>query len=105
MLPLVGSTITPPGFNKPLRSASKIISKAGRSFDEPPGLVVSVLTARIHERFSLSISLGIITIGVLPIRSSTLDAMDVPLSLSGLLGMVDLLCTACATCKQFHSNA
>ena len=45
VLPLVGSTIVPPGRSRPSRSAARIISSAGRSFDEPPGLVVSIFIA------------------------------------------------------------
>ena len=43
MLPLVGSTITPPGFSRPARSAASIIGSAMRSFTEPPGFMCSSL--------------------------------------------------------------
>ena len=43
MLPLVGSTITPPGFSRPARSAASIIGSAIRSFTEPPGFMCSSL--------------------------------------------------------------
>jgi hypothetical protein len=45
VLPLVGSTIVPPGFSHPLRSASSIIRIPMRSFTEPPGLSISSLAA------------------------------------------------------------
>ena len=48
MLPLVGSTIVPPGWSSPSRSACRIISNAGRSFDDPPGLEVSIFIASTH---------------------------------------------------------
>jgi len=38
VLPLVGSTIVPPGFSAPEASASSIIGSAILSFTEPPGL-------------------------------------------------------------------
>ena len=37
MLPLVGSTIVPPGLSRPSRSAASIIRTAMRSFTDPPG--------------------------------------------------------------------
>ena len=37
MLPEVGSTIVPPGFSFPSRSAASIIASPMRSFTEPPG--------------------------------------------------------------------
>ena len=37
MLPDVGSTIVPPGFSRPSRSAASIIAIATRSFTLPPG--------------------------------------------------------------------
>jgi len=38
VLPLVPSTMTPPGFNRPSRSAASMIARPMRSFTEPPGL-------------------------------------------------------------------
>jgi hypothetical protein len=43
VLPLVPSTIVPPGFNRPSRSACSMIGKPMRSFTEPPGLKKSAL--------------------------------------------------------------
>src|SRR5215813_3948720 len=43
VLPLVGSTIVPPGLSAPVRSASSIIASAMRSFTLPPGLRDSTL--------------------------------------------------------------
>ena len=43
MLPLVGSTITPPGASFPSRSAASMMLAAILSFDEPPGLKYSTL--------------------------------------------------------------
>ncbi len=47
MLPLVGSTMTPPGCSAPLRSASSTIARAMRSFTEPPGLKYSTLARTV----------------------------------------------------------
>ena len=55
VLPLVGSTIVPPGCSRPSRSAARIISSAGRSFDEPPGLVVSIFMASTLGICSISL--------------------------------------------------
>src|SRR4051794_27924514 len=49
VLPEVGSTIVPPGFSFPSRSACSIIARPIRSFTEPPGLRYSSL-ARIRAR-------------------------------------------------------
>jgi len=43
VLPLVASTMVPPGFNCPLRSASSMIEMPMRSLTEPPGLKNSTL--------------------------------------------------------------
>ena len=43
VLPLVGSTIVPPGLSQPLRSASSIMRMPMRSLTEPPGLSISSL--------------------------------------------------------------
>jgi hypothetical protein len=80
VLPLVGSTMVPPGFNRPSRSAAMIISSAGRSFDDPPGLVVSIFIASTQSIPWISLVRFSRTSGVLPMRSSTLSAIDVPCS-------------------------
>src|SRR5919197_484503 len=41
VLPDVGSTIVPPGFSRPSRSAASIIGRPIRSFTLPPGLSIS----------------------------------------------------------------
>jgi len=74
VLPDVGSTIVPPGRNRPSRSAASIMVTAGRSLDDPPGLVVSSLRAIVQERSRAS--RGSLTIGVLPTRSSTDSAIS-----------------------------
>jgi len=38
VLPLVPSTIVPPGLSAPLRSAASMIGSPMRSFTDPPGL-------------------------------------------------------------------
>src|SRR5215218_11013583 len=72
VLPLVGSTIVPPGCRAPLASAASTIRTAMRSFTDPPGLRYSSLAStsgasgprsRVTE-FSR-------TSGVLPTRSTT----------------------------------
>ncbi len=45
VLPLVGSTMVPPGRSSPEASASSIISSAIRSFTDPPGLKYSTLAS------------------------------------------------------------
>ena len=45
MLPLVGSTIVPPGASAPERSAASIIPSAMRSFTEPPGFRYSTFAS------------------------------------------------------------
>ena len=69
MLPEVGSTIVPPGFSFPVRSASSIMLSAIRSLFEPPGFRYSSFT-RSFGRSSRPIDWSL-TIGVLPIRSSS----------------------------------
>ena len=78
VLPLVGSTIVPPGWSSPSRSAARIISSAGRSFDEPPGLVVSIFMASTLGMCSTSLIRRSRTSGVLPMRSTTDGAIAVP---------------------------
>ena len=67
MLPEVGSTITPPGFSSPLRSAASMMRSAMRSLDEPPGFRYSTFTAMVALMSSVTwLSL---TSGVLPMSS------------------------------------
>ena len=80
MLPLVGSTMVPPGRSRPSRSAATIISSAGRSLDEPPGLVVSIFMASTLGIRSTSLIRFSRTSGVLPMRSTTESAIAVPSS-------------------------
>ena len=47
VLPLVGSTIVPPGLSRPWRSAASSIATAGRSLTLPPG--IDVLDLCKHE--------------------------------------------------------
>src|ERR1041384_1288585 len=72
VLPDVPSTIVPPGFKRPARSASSIIFTAMRSLIELPGLNVSTfastspaITPRVMRLMRI--------IGVAPIASSTLS--------------------------------
>ena len=79
MLPLVGSTIVPPGFKSPSRSAASMMRVAMRSFDEPPGFRYSTFASTVAlmpsvTRFSF-------TSGVLPIRSVIAEAYFMPPSL------------------------
>src|SRR6266516_2352651 len=67
VLPEVGSTIVPPGFSFPSRSACSIIARPIRSFTEPPGLRYSSL-ARIRA-WPGGESRSSRTIGVEPTRS------------------------------------
>ena len=80
VLPLVGSTMVPPGFRRPSRSAARIISSAGRSLAEPPGLVVSIFMVSIDGMPWISLMRFRRTSGVSPMRSITLSAMRVPCS-------------------------
>ena len=43
MLPLVASTMVPPGFSAPLFSAASMIAIPMRSFTDPPGFSCSAL--------------------------------------------------------------
>jgi len=79
VLPLVGSTIVPPGFRRPASSAALIIASAGRSFDEPPGFINSSLSAKSQGRSPAIF--GTRTSGVLPMRSMTESAISMSLSL------------------------
>jgi len=73
VLPLVGSTIVPPGFRAPRFSASSIIASPMRSFTEPPGFSISSFATRRGLR-PLPIRLRC-TRGVLPTRPRTSEAM------------------------------
>src|SRR5512136_1513811 len=70
VLPDVGSTIVPPGFSRPSRSAASTIASAMRSLIEPPGLARSDL---IHTSASPNRRLIRIA-GVLPMVSRMLLA-------------------------------
>src|SRR6185312_3647631 len=72
VLPLVGSTMVPPGSSCPSASAFSTIFRAIRSLMDPPGFRYSSLTKTVASmpavtEFSL-------TSGVLPIRSRTVRA-------------------------------
>src|SRR5678815_2438836 len=65
VLPLVGSTMVPPGFSRPSCSAFSIMLSPIRSFTLPPGLKDSSLTSvSAHPSFGMRFRR---TIGVLPI--------------------------------------
>ena len=72
MLPDVPSTIVPPGFNRPARSASSIIFTAMRSLIELPGLNVSTFASTVPLTTPFVNRLMRI-IGVSPIASSTVS--------------------------------
>ena len=55
VLPLVGSTIVPPGFSLPSRSAASMMRVAMRSFDEPPGFRYSTLTSTVAAMPSVTV--------------------------------------------------
>ena len=69
VLPLVGSTIVPPGCSAPEASASSIIRTAMRSFTEPPGLKYSTFATTVAAMPSVTERSR--TSGVSPIRSTT----------------------------------
>src|SRR5918999_415171 len=50
VLPLVGSTIVPPGSSWPARSARSTIARPIRSFTDPPGFRYSTLASRVGAR-------------------------------------------------------
>ncbi|MCU1422179.1 MAG: hypothetical protein JWN36_1830 [Microbacteriaceae bacterium] len=72
VLPEVGSTMVPPGFSSPSRSAASMMRVAMRSFEEPPGLRYSTLTRMVAA--TPSVTLLSLTRGVSPTRSMTLLA-------------------------------
>ena len=67
VLPLVGSTIVPPGLSLPSRSAASIILTAIRSFTDPPGLRYSTLAS--INGFAPPVTRDSLSSGVLPTRS------------------------------------
>src|SRR3954471_9039299 len=69
VFPEVGSTIVPPGFSSPSRSAASIIASPIRSFTDPPGFRYSSF-ARIRGPPAGEIASSR-TIGVRPTRSRT----------------------------------
>ncbi len=71
MLPDVGSTMVPPGFRAPDRSAASIMRSAMRSFTEPPGLKYSTLASTVACK--PLVTLLSFTSGVFP-TSSTMDS-------------------------------
>src|SRR5687768_1467803 len=72
VLPLVGSTIVPPGFSAPLASAASTMRTAMRSFTEPPGLRYSSLASTSGASGPRSRVTEVSrTSGVLPTRSIT----------------------------------
>ena len=74
VLPDVPSTIVPPGFSSPARSASSIILTAMRSLIELPGLNVSSLATTVALT-SPRVILLMRTIGVWPIASRIVALM------------------------------
>src|SRR5438477_1872402 len=73
VFPDVGSTIVSPGFSRPADSAASIIASAIRSLTLPPGFKDSILPSSSAP--PTGVTRASRTIGVLPIRSSTLSAM------------------------------
>jgi len=71
VLPLVGSTMVPPGPSRPAFSASSTMRSAMRSFTLPPGLKYSTLASTVAD--SPAVTLRSRTSGVLPINSTTLS--------------------------------
>ncbi len=72
VLPLVGSTMVPPGASLPSRSAASMIRVAMRSLDEPPGLRYSILASTVA--WIPSVTELSLTSGVFPTRSRTVAA-------------------------------
>jgi hypothetical protein len=71
VLPLVGSTIVPPGRSRPVFSASSTMRSAMRSLTLPPGLKYSTLARIVASMPALTLRSR--TSGVLPISSTTLS--------------------------------
>src|SRR5208282_5172954 len=77
VFPLVASRMILPGRNWPLRSPSRTIEYAARSFTEPPGLNHSALAQ--NSTFGKSAPIrSILSKGVLPMRSSRCWPMRAP---------------------------
>ena len=72
VLPLVGSTIVPPGFSLPSRSAASMMRDAMRSLLDPPGLKYSIFASTVAVM--PSVTEFSLTRGVSPTRSSTVSA-------------------------------
>src|SRR4030042_4718906 len=86
VLPLVGSTIVSPGLTPPSRSAASIMLRAMRSLTLPAGLSDSILaTTSAQPSRTRRLSR---TMGVPPIRLSTVSAMFPSLSIASLLDHV-----------------
>src|SRR5438045_6655716 len=77
VLPDVPSTIVPPGFSRPARSASSIIFTAMRSLIELPGLKVSILASTVASVTPFVIAL-MRTSGVWPMVSRIVLQMRMP---------------------------
>ena len=69
VLPLVGSTIVPPGFSSPDASAASIMRSAIRSFTEPPGFMYSTFASTCASMPCATECRR--TSGVLPMSSTT----------------------------------
>jgi hypothetical protein len=69
VLPLVGSTMVPPGFSSPSRSAASMMRVAMRSFDDPPGFRYSTFASTVAAMPAVTLLSR--TSGVLPTRSRT----------------------------------
>src|SRR5437867_3490305 len=73
VLPLVGSTITPPGLSSPARSAASIMGSAIRSLTDPPGFICSSLPT--IRGLSPAARRSSATRGVFPIAAETSGRM------------------------------
>ena len=74
VLPLVGSTIVPPGLSEPSASAASTMRLAIRSFTDPPGLRYSTLASTVGASGPRwAVSAWSRTSGVLPMSSTTLS--------------------------------
>jgi hypothetical protein len=90
VLPLVGSTMTPPGFKSPRFSPSSIMARAIRSFTLESGLRDSSFTTT--SAFMPAVSLFKRTSGVLPMSSRMFDLMFIaPSPWSGVQRLVDIV--------------
>ena len=72
VLPLVGSTIVPPGLSLPSRSAASMMRDAMRSLLDPPGFRYSIFASTVAV--TPSVTEFSLTRGVSPTRSSTVSA-------------------------------